>query len=71
VATLHYEEYKDQGSLLDHLESEAENIQCIVAGAASDNSIQQSATVSPGQTQSPQLWDYADNVDTLKFLSNL
>ena len=28
-------------------------------------------SISFGHTQKPQLWDYADNVDTLEFLINL
>jgi len=27
--------------------------------------------VAPGQSQQPRLWDYADGVDTMDFLSKL
>jgi hypothetical protein len=43
------------------LESEAETIQCIVSNNLVQNSI------PFGQTQCPQLWDYADHVDTISF----
>ena len=45
------------------LVKDAEQIQCVV----SNNLIAQS--VAFGKTQQPNLWDYADNIDTLAFLS--
>ena len=47
------------------LNADAEQIQCVV----SKNLIPNSVTF--GQTQQPNLWDYADNVDTLAFLNSL
>ena len=44
------------------LQSETEQIQCIVSNNLVENSI------DFGQTQKPNLWDYADNVDTITFL---
>ncbi len=62
ISSVFYEYYEDLENLQTRLESESENIQCIVG----DNSIKNS--VPFGQTQSPKLWDYADNVDTISFL---
>ena len=65
VAVLHYEFYDDINELSDHLENEKENIQCIVSNNAPINSLKF------GEAQQPKLWDYADGVDTLLFLTNL
>lgn len=62
ISSVFYEYYEDLENLQNRLESESENIQCIVG----DNSIKNS--VPFGQTQSPKLWDYADNIDTISFL---
>jgi hypothetical protein len=43
------------------LETENDSIQCIVSNNLVKNSI------PFGQTQRPELWDYADNVDTISF----
>lgn len=64
IATLFYEYYTDLESLEQKLKEDKESIQCIV-GNAIENS------VSFGETQKPQLWDYADGVDTMRFLETL
>ncbi len=64
IATLFYEYYSDLDSLKQQLELDKEYIQCVV-GTSIDNA------VPFGQTQQPQLTDYADGVDTLAFLSGL
>ena len=62
IGTLFYETYSDENTLKLTLEENKENLQCIVSkGLFKDET-------AYGQTQHPQLWDYADNVDTLKFL---
>ena len=65
ISSLFYENYDDIEILNNRLETENEQIQCIVSKNIITNSI------AFGQTQKPQLWDYADNVDTIKFLLNL
>ncbi len=65
IATLFYEYYESTASLIQKLTVDKEKIQCIVAHTFSDSEI------VFGETQKPQLWDYADNVDTVKFLLNL
>ena len=63
ISTLFYEYYDDIKEVENKLVKDAEQIQCVV----SNNLITQS--VAFGKTQQPNLWDYADNIDTLAFLS--
>ena len=65
IATLFYEYYDDIDVLKQQLVFEKESIQCIVGKQNIKN------IVAFGETQKPQLWDYADGVDTLKFLEEL
>lgn len=65
IATLFYEYYENQDSLKNKLQADAELIQCVV-GKGHDLDY-----VPFGQTQKPQLNDYADGVDTFEFLVNL
>ena len=65
IATLFYEFYDNKDSLKNKLETDADLIQCIV-GKGNDLNY-----VPFGQTQKPQLNDYADGVDTFEFLVNL
>lgn len=62
IATVFYEYYHTTEQLKERLNSDSEHIQCIVSKDFIDNS------VAFGQTQNPQLWDYADDVDTIDFL---
>ena len=62
IATLFYENYKDENELQEKLQQNKENLQCVVGT---------NAEVDFGQTQQPKLWDYADGVDTVKFLDEL
>ena len=61
IAVIFYEYYKNRSSLEKRLSKEADQIQCIVSDG----------NVRFGETQCPQLWEYADGVDTLEFLLNL
>jgi hypothetical protein len=64
ISVLYYEYYKSWESVLKRLEDDADKIQCVVGNV-------KPANVRIGQAQSPELWDYADQIDTLKFLENL
>lgn len=64
LAVLFYEFYKDEADLKEKLGRTPEKIQCIVGNVPP-------ATVPFGKTQSPDPWDYADNIDTMKFLAEL
>lgn len=63
IATVFYERYHSFSALREELLNQKEKIQCIVSRDLFENE------VPFGQTQHPQLWDYADNVDTLAFLT--
>ena len=65
ISSVFYEFYENLEDVKLRLQVDKEQIQCVV----SNNLIQNS--VSFGQTQQPNLWDYADNVDTLEFLSKI
>ena len=65
IATLFFEYYDDQLALEKKLQDDKESIQCLVGNSDQLN------MVPFGQTQNPQLWDYADDVDTLAFLEQL
>ena len=65
VACLHYAYYDKLEELEQHLEQEKEEIQCISTSIPLNNAI------PLGKAQQPALWDYADGVDTLAFLSKL
>ena len=65
IATLFYEYYDDTNRLKEQLQEDNDKIQCIVANGFI------STEIAFGKTQQPQLWDYADNVDTVTFLTNL
>ncbi|WP_366182486.1 acyl-CoA reductase [Flavobacterium ovatum] len=62
ISSVFYEFYETLADLEKKLETEEENIQCIVSNNLIKNSI------PFGQTQQPKLWDYADNIDTISFL---
>ncbi|WP_298497956.1 acyl-CoA reductase [uncultured Algibacter sp.] len=63
IATLFYEQYEDLSKLKEYLKSKKEQIQCIVSKGFLENEI------AFGETQKPELWDYADDVDSIEFLS--
>ncbi|AMR32156.1 acyl-CoA reductase [Mucilaginibacter sp. PAMC 26640] len=68
LAVLFYETYTDLPSVQKQLEETSDNLQCIVTTAP----LQTKNQVVPfGQSQYPQLWDYADGIDTMKFLVKL
>jgi hypothetical protein len=62
ISSVFYEYYDNLTDLQEKLDAESEQIQCIVSNNLINNSIEF------GKTQQPQLWDYADNVDTISFL---
>jgi len=68
LAVLYYEEYEDLSSAQNWLARHNEEIQCIVSIASLQVNNQ---VVKFAQSQKPALWDYADGIDTLQFLTNL
>lgn len=66
VSVVNYEYYNSEKAIMDYLNKNSENIQCVVSKQKSINS-----AISFGKTQQPELWDYADGVDTMAFLLSL
>ena len=66
LAVLHFEYYTDLKAATALLKNEADIIQCIVSTAPLQV---KSQVVNFGQSQQPALWDYADGIDTMAFLS--
>ncbi len=64
LACLFYEYYSSDAELKQLLNTQKNQLQCTVGSS-------HLATVGFGQTQHPQLWDYADGIDTLEFLLHL
>lgn len=62
IATVFYEYYDSKAHLQEKLKTDKDRIQCVVANGFTKNEI------AFGKTQNPQLWDYADNTDTVEFL---
>lgn len=66
TASVYYEEYDKIEDVEERFFDDREKIQCIVG--SEDNYL---TTVPFGHSQEPQLWDYADGVDTIAFLLSL
>ena len=66
VSTLHYENYHRLTDVKNMIAQNRSQIQCIV----SHSQIFPEA-IPFGQAQYPRLWDYADDIDTLRFLLSL
>ena len=62
ISVIFYEYYDHLDHLKLKLKQDEDLIQCIVSKNICENEIQF------GKTQKPELWDYADNVDTIGFL---
>ncbi|HZY39691.1 MAG TPA: acyl-CoA reductase [Mucilaginibacter sp.] len=68
LAVMYFEYYDDIASVESKLNTDADQIQCVVSSATLNI---KSQVVDFGQSQQPKLWDYADGVDTMTFLSSL
>ena len=62
ISVLLYEYYDNIDDLKNKIEKLQDNLQCIVSEDLYKNDI------GFGQTQNPELYDYADNIDTMNFL---
>jgi hypothetical protein len=60
ISTVFFEEYSNKDLLLQRLEDQREDLQCVVG-----------LDLPFGSSQTPAIGDYADGVDTLEFLSRL
>ncbi|MES2428557.1 MAG: acyl-CoA reductase [Bacteroidota bacterium] len=68
LAVLYYSYYDDLTSAEKTINTAADAIQCVVTTAPLKV---KSQIVNFGQSQHPQLWDYADGIDTMDFLVGL
>lgn len=66
ISVVYYERYSDQEDLKKRIAKNADKLQCTVSANAWFND-----SIEFGKAQLPGVDDYADNVDTLKFLSSL
>lgn len=66
ISVVYYEFYNNLEELKAKLHSQEEKIQCIVSAKG-----WYSKSIPFGKAQFPDVWDYADNVDTMQFLSRL
>jgi len=66
VSMLFYEFYEDLDKVKDYIDENADLLQCVVC---KEDIVKKNTHF--GKTQKPQLWDYADNVDTIEFLTTL
>jgi hypothetical protein len=66
ISVLFYETYRNLSDLNEKLNGQKEKIQCIVSANGWFE-----GSVPFGKAQLPEVWDYADRVDTMKFLSAL
>lgn len=64
ISSVFYEFYDTIDEIAERLETDKDQIQCIVGIGLED-------AIDFGQTQKPNLWDYADNVDTIDFLRTI
>ncbi|MGV3545882.1 MAG: acyl-CoA reductase [Pedobacter sp.] len=67
LAVLYYETYDSLAEVKEKLKQQETQIQCVVGKIANEDL----QTLQFGQSQHPKLWDYADNVDTIEFLTRL
>lgn len=63
IASLHYEEYDFVSEAEEKIQAQSEQIQCVVGSLL--------GCIPFGKSQQPELWDYADGVDTMEFLKGL
>jgi len=67
IASMHFEYYSDEGSLLEKIKSKRDTIQCVIGNVSLEG-----IKVFPfGKAQEPGLMDYADGVDVMAFLLGL
>ena len=65
ISSVFYEYYSSTDEVINRINQDKNVLQCVVSNGCIPTSI------PFGQTQRPNLWDYADNVDTLQFLFEL
>jgi hypothetical protein len=66
IGVLNFERYQNHETLLQSMNEQLENLQCIVARKGIYE-----GSILPGNAQKPGPMDYADGVDTMKFLNSI
>jgi hypothetical protein len=66
ISVLYYETYKNPEDLSGRIQQMKENLQCIVSQRGG-----YPGSFNFGNAQEPELWDYADGVDVMRFLEGL
>jgi hypothetical protein len=66
ISVIFYETYADLADLNKKLAAHAKKTQCITSADGWFTN-----SVAFGKTQTPEVWDYADQVDTVKFLASI
>lgn len=66
VGVVYYERYSEIGAVHRKLKEREDEIQCVVSLHPGIE-----GGLPPGTTQEPMPWDYADGVDTIRFLTEL
>jgi len=64
IATLNYHYYDTIEEAKNYINLNQENLQCVASNISEIES-----SIKLGHTQMPSLWDYADNINTIDFLS--
>jgi len=63
ISVINFEYYNNLETVINNLDTISEQLQCKTGN--------HKKLISFGLSQKPDLWDYADNIDTLKFISQL
>ncbi|MCD6347308.1 MAG: hypothetical protein J7L96_07810 [Bacteroidales bacterium] len=66
IGVLHYVIYSSSEEIIHFIDNKRNDIQCVIGDSHLYNT-----AIPLGKSQYPDLWDYADELDTLTFLSTL
>ena len=66
ISVIYYDYYEDKNTLKSQIKSLSGKIQCVVSEDKFFGEI-----VNFGKAQMPEIWDYADNIDTINFLTEI
>jgi len=66
ISVVHTESYNSVDKVSQRLESAHDQVQCVISCSKEIK-----IAILPGTSQCPELWDYADGVDTMDFLVKL
>jgi hypothetical protein len=66
ISVLYYETYRNLADLNEKIARQKEKIQCVVSANGWF-----AGSVPFGKAQLPEVWEYADQLDTMKFLASI